>query len=370
MHLLAAQPGGFVDDEGIIDLYQTPAPIVILAAADSTLAALASAVDQLPEAFPAVRLANWVQLLKPAAYDLYEHKVLEQAQLVVVSLLGGENYWQYGVERLQAWSRKTGRQLILVPGDDADDPQLRDYSTVAPTEQHRVWRYLREGGLVNSQSLLQFLSNRYLNGADQWLEPKPLPRCLLYRPGAEAATLEEWQQRWLPERPVVALLFYRSHLQSANTAMFDQLIEQMLEQGLNPLPIAIASLKDAESMALVNLLIERSGARLILNSTGFASNRVGSPELSSEPTDFQSPFEQSIPVLQLVLSSSTEEDWLAQNQGLRSRDIAMQVVAVGFIIGVVQDSAETALNSSTDVLFTAAIEKGGVAEVAKEKEFA
>ena len=35
-------------------------------------------------------------------------------------------------------------------------------------------------------------------------------------------------------------------------------------------------------------------------------------------------------------------------------DVAMQVVAVGFIIGVIQDSCETALNSSTDVLFTAA----------------
>ena len=37
-----------------------------------------------------------------------------------------------------------------------------------------------------------------------------------------------------------------------------------------------------------------------------------------------------------------------------SNDLATQVVAVGFIIGVVQDSCETALNSSTDVLFTAA----------------
>ncbi|MCI7619718.1 MAG: serine/threonine transporter SstT [Firmicutes bacterium] len=35
-------------------------------------------------------------------------------------------------------------------------------------------------------------------------------------------------------------------------------------------------------------------------------------------------------------------------------DIAMQVVGVGFIVGVIQDSCETALNSSTDVLFTAA----------------
>ncbi|MDO4698081.1 MAG: serine/threonine transporter SstT [Pasteurellaceae bacterium] len=36
-------------------------------------------------------------------------------------------------------------------------------------------------------------------------------------------------------------------------------------------------------------------------------------------------------------------------------DVAAQVIGVGFIIGVIQDSAETALNSSTDVLFTAAV---------------
>lgn len=46
-----------------------------------------------------------------------------------------------------------------------------------------------------------------------------------------------------------------------------------------------------------------------------------------------------------------------------SNDVAMQVVAVGFIIGVIQDSAETGLNSSTDVLFTAA-----ACEAAERKE--
>ena len=50
-------------------------------------------------------------------------------------------------------------------------------------------------------------------------------------------------------------------------------------------------------------------------------------------------------------------------------DIAMQVVGVGFIIGVLQDSCETALNSSSDVLFTATAEfaaraKEGTLEVA------
>ncbi|WP_122638869.1 MULTISPECIES: serine/threonine transporter SstT [unclassified Romboutsia] len=45
-----------------------------------------------------------------------------------------------------------------------------------------------------------------------------------------------------------------------------------------------------------------------------------------------------------------------------SNDIAMQVVGVGFIVGVIQDSCETALNSSTDVLFTA------VAELSKKRK--
>lgn len=39
-------------------------------------------------------------------------------------------------------------------------------------------------------------------------------------------------------------------------------------------------------------------------------------------------------------------------------EVAMQVVGVGFIVGVIQDSAETALNSSTDVLYTAVAELG------------
>jgi serine/threonine transporter len=43
-------------------------------------------------------------------------------------------------------------------------------------------------------------------------------------------------------------------------------------------------------------------------------------------------------------------------------DVAMQVVGVGFIVGVIQDSCETALNSSTDVLFTAA------ADIAKRRK--
>lgn len=333
MHLLKSTIGGFVDEEGIIDLDQSPADIVILSAADSSLAALATAAENLPTDFPSIRLANWIQLLKPAAYDLYTDKVLEHAKVVVVSLLGGASYWQYAVEQLQTWAAKSRpkkpRHLLIVSGDDSVDPELLEVSSVEAESLNRVWRYLREGGVGNAQQLFQFLGSKYLAHDTSWHEPQVLPHCQLYLSNSSyaQASLKEWQQRY-GESPdsVCAVLFYRSHLQSGNTRMFDELITILEQQGLQPLPISIASLKDAESLFLVNALIEQTNAKLVINTTGFASNRVGSPDLSAEPLSFESPFKRNIPVLQLILSGSTQEDWQQFSQGLRSRDIAMQVV--------------------------------------------
>lgn len=345
MHLLAAKPGGFVDDEGIVDLNQSPADIVVLSAADSMLCALSSSLQQLHDQygddFPSVRLANWMQLLKPAAYDLYEDRVLEQASVVVVSLLGGASYWPYGIEQLQQWQKRGSqanpRTLIFVPGDESIDPELWGASSVSEPDCNRAWRYLREGGVENGVQLFLFLAQSFVpqfknDFRFDWCEPKPLPHCLIYGlPSmvSAQATLAEWQSRWQQqgtESGVILLLFYRSHFQSGNTGMFDELIIQLEQQGLAVLPIAIASLKDKESIALVNALQAKTKAQLILNTTGFASNRVTCPDLQSQPTQFQSPFSALSPVLQLVLSGSTEEDWQTHHQGLRSRDIAMQVV--------------------------------------------
>jgi len=177
MHLLAAQPGGFVEEEGIVDLNQDPASVIILAAADTSLTMLATAAEQLGDALPSMRLANWSHLLKPAAFDLYEHKVLEHAQLVVVSLLGGASYWNYGFERLQAWQQaKPNRQLVLIPGDDAEDPELTLASSCEPSVCQMVWQYLRQGGVGNGINLLKFLNQSLLlNNKSQW---QPLPNYL------------------------------------------------------------------------------------------------------------------------------------------------------------------------------------------------
>jgi len=337
MHLLAAQPGGFTDDEGIIDLQQSPADIVVLSAADSSLTALASSIESLPEEFPSIRLANWMQLLKPAAFDLYQDKVLDHATIVVVSLLGGKSYWQYGFDRLVAWSKgmtnNNARQLILVPGDDVVDQELLLATTVEHDIATLIWRYLREGGSSNLAQLFYCLSDQLLGQNYSWQQPQVLPTCLLYMSDKQTSyqqvSLLDWQKRWASQpkhNPVCAVLFYRSHLQSSNTDMFDQLITCIEQQGMKPLPIAISSLRDNESITLVNNLLEQTQASIIINSTGFSCNRAASPDLSSQPSEFVSPFSLNIPVLQLIISSSTQEDWQSYSQGLRNRDIAMQVV--------------------------------------------
>ncbi|WP_431023705.1 cobaltochelatase subunit CobN [Halomonas sp. H5] len=345
MHLFAAKPGGFVDDEGIVDLQQSPAEVVILSAADSSLSALAQAVERLGgaggEGFPSLRLANWMNLVKPAAYDLYEDRVLDEARLVIVSLLGGSGYWRYGFERLQAWAAADKRrQLILVPGCDAPDDDLLAASSVPFALAHRVWRYLREGGVDNAEQLLRRVGAECLGLPLAWREPKPLPAALLYFPqaafyqgscrGAPLTTLSEWQASRDPARPVCLLLFYRSHLQGANTAVLDGLIEALEAQGLAPLAVAVASLKESACLAFVNHLIEETGAGLVVNTTGFSVNRhaddseaLGEAELEQELAGL---FVGRPVVLQAILASSTAEDWRAEAGGLRSRDLAMQVV--------------------------------------------
>lgn len=336
MHLLAAKPGGFTEDDGIVDLGQTPGDLVILCAADSTLTSLARAAEALPPDYPEIRIANWMQLLKPAALDLYQDRVLDHARVVVVSLLGGTGYWPYGVERLKDWAARSTpaltRQLIMVPGDNTPDPELSAASTVSGEDGHRVWRYLREGGTVNHRHLLYFLAARFLGRDDPWNEPRVLPSCLLYRPNAgdghPEATYREWEQRWHQVNPCAAvalLLFYRSHLQTENAAMFDRLIGALESRGVNVLPVAVASLKDPESSRLVNELLVQSDARLVVNTTGFASQTVSETDFGHGPTTFDSPFCRSVPVLQLILSSSTESDWKQYSHGMRSRDIAMQM---------------------------------------------
>ncbi|CAI8784832.1 Aerobic cobaltochelatase subunit CobN [Pseudomonas sp. IT-P253] len=316
MHLLRTQPGGFVSDDNIADLGQTPAELVILCSGDSSLALLAEAAQQLPDDYPSVRLANPMQVQNHASVDLYVDEVLRHAKVILISLHGGIAYWRYGIERLVELSQR-GVQLILVPGDDRPDPELSDLSTVAACDRDRLWQFLRQGGMSNALDFFRCLASRWLGRDYAWAEPQTLPRTAIYYPHKSPAELSDWQADWQANQPVAAVLFYRSHLQAANTGFIDIFCQRLQAAGLNPLPIAVASLKEPGCLTVVEDLLDEACASVILNTTGFAQSSPEAPHLR--------PFRRNIPVIQAICAQDNEPGWRASEQGLGPRDLAMHI---------------------------------------------
>lgn len=316
MHLLRTQPGGFVSDDNIADLGQTPAELVILCSGDSSLALLAEAARQLPDDYPQFRLANPMQVQNHASVDLYFEDVLQHAKVILLSLHGGIGYWRYGIERLMELAGR-GVKLILVPGDDRPDPELSDLSNVAVEDRDRLWQFLRQGGLGNALDLFHNLGSQWFGRDYPWAEPQALPRTAIYHPLKTSASLGDWQADWQAGQPVAAVLFYRSHLQAANTAFIDVFCQRLQAAGLNPLPIAVASLKEPACLARVEDWLDEVEAGVILNTTGFAQSSPEAPHLR--------PFRRNIPVIQAICAQDNEPGWRANEQGLGPRDLAMHI---------------------------------------------
>jgi len=318
MHLLRTTPGGFVDDtQGVIRIDQQPADIVVLSSADTTLSLLASVFPRLGEGFPSVRLANVTYLRQPASVDFYVEDVLQHARVVVVDHLGGEAYWPYGIEQVVALAERKQQTLAMFSGDLQEDPNLLARSTASADLCHQLWRYLREGGPQNAEAFLRCIAHRAFGWGREPAPPRALPAATLYHPGHDTPTIADWQARWQRNAPVAAILFYKAHLQAANTAVFDALIDALESQGLNPLPIAITSLKDALSREVVQSLCAEHNVALVLNTTAFAASAIDDPEPLALAGD--------APVFQVILSGGNREDWVKDNQGLNSRDIAMHI---------------------------------------------
>ena len=70
---------------------------------------------------------------------------------IVVRLLGGLDWWRYGVEALAGIARERNIALAVLPGEDRDDPRLDAASTLPPEELAALLAFFREGGRENLQ---------------------------------------------------------------------------------------------------------------------------------------------------------------------------------------------------------------------------
>ncbi len=324
MHLLAATPGNIDDGNEPVDLGQSPADIVFISAADTELAALSEARAEM-SAPPGLRLANLTHLTHPMSVDLHLDTCATKSRLVIARVLGGTGYWKYGAEQYSARCREAGVPLALLPGDDKPDPDLHALSTVSDSDYGALWAYLVEGGGENITAMLAY-ADAMLDGGEKPEPARPLLRAGVYWPGEGASNLSNAQESWKPDAPIVPVIFYRALVQGAGLNPINRLVRALLRQGLNPLPIFVASLKDPVSAATLEALFSQAPPDVILNCTSFA---VGSAQEGVHSKGALNPLAMptanGAPVFQVVLSSSGEDAWESGLTGLSGRDIAMNV---------------------------------------------
>ncbi|MEB3181378.1 MAG: cobaltochelatase subunit CobN [Nostocaceae cyanobacterium] len=312
MHRINATPGGWnPNSEGVVFIQQTPAPIVFLSATDTDIQTLATAQTLLPSDFPQIRVTNLLHLQQQLTIDTYAEQVLNQAKVIILRLLGGSSYWSYGLEVLLETTQHHQITLIVIPGDNTPDPDLITKSTVPLTIVNQVERYFSEGGIDNILNALLFIGDSCLG--TNYHPPKPLP---LPRVGYGKSDK-------LPSPTgSVGILFYRAHYLAGNTAFVDALATALIERNLQPVPIFISSFGEDIQDELLQLLRSDSCQQIgiLLNTTSFSVARLASetPQLDLWQT-------LDVPVLQVINSSGTEEQWSRHSSGLSPRDMAMNV---------------------------------------------
>src|ERR1700730_5642693 len=310
MHLLRTEQRSLDEAEAAVDLGQTPAGILFLSFSDSDLGLVAAAAAGRPANAMSLRLANLGMLKHPYSVDLYVETAASQARFVLVRLLGGLDYWRYGVEEFFRAARAQNFALAIVPGDAMDDPRLDAASTVNGANLRYIHAAFQHGGTEQIAALLDSIESR-ASPPRAWQEPAA-PAAI-----APAGRFEAGCRRLDGAMGKALIVFYRSFMVAGDTAPVGALADALAARGLDVTAIFVTSLKDPDAVAWVRAELAREKPDVIVNTTGFSAR------LDTEGGVLDG---ACAPVLQAIFAGATEAQWQANARGLGAADLAMNVV--------------------------------------------
>ncbi|MEV0120481.1 cobaltochelatase subunit CobN [Streptomyces sp. NPDC050703] len=251
----------------------------------------------------------------PSRLDLAElPALLDGADLVVVRLLGGVRAWQDGLDQLTA----SGLPVVVLTGEQAPDAQLMASSTVPVGIAAEAHAYLAHGGPANLEQLARFLSDTVLLTGHGFEPPAPAPS---WGPLERAARDVEG--------PTVAVLYYRAHHMSGNTAFVDSLCGAIEDAGARPLPLYVASLRAPEPE-----LIEELRAADAIVTTVLAAGGTKPAQASAggddESWDAGALTGLDVPILQALCLTGSRSAWEENDEGVSPLDAASQIAVPEF----------------------------------------
>jgi cobaltochelatase CobN len=310
MHLLRIESRSLDEAEAAVDLGQTPAEILFLSFSDSDLSLVSAAAGSRPAGAMSLRLANLGQLKHPYSVDLYIEKAAAKARFVLIRLLGGLDYWRYGVEEFSRAARAQGFALAIVPGDAMGDPRLDAASTLAAAELRYVHTAFQHGSTEHIATLLDFIESR---AGTQLRCEEPLALAALPAVGL----FEAGCRKLAHPKGLALIVFYRAYLLAGDTAAITALADALAAHGLSVTAVFVPSLKDTDAIAYLRAALPREAPDVIINTTGFSA-RLDSGSSVLDAAD--------APVLQAIFAGATQAQWRENPRGLSAADLAMHVV--------------------------------------------
>ena len=307
MHLLFREAHSLDEIDAAVDLGQSPADMVFLSFADTDLAAATVACRERGEALPMLRLANIGKLRHPLSVDVYVDEVIARSRIVVARLLGGLEYWRYGIEEIARVCADSGIRLALVPGDGRPDTRLAELSTVTAENLERLDRCFAEGGAHNVGLALEHMAHLAGLGPPPTDSLRPVPPF-----GEHSLTTDEESSA-----TTAVVVFYRAYLLAGDIAPLEELAARLSERGVHTTGLYVDSLKAPETAAYIAGRLRDIRPDIVLNATAFSARR----DDSGSPLDAA-----GVPVLQLMLAGSSRDAWAESARGLSQSDLAMQIV--------------------------------------------
>ncbi len=345
MHVIFRESHGLEETETPTDLQQAPADLVVLSFSDSDLQAFAAGWHRAREQgtpLPSLRLANLAALKHPVSVDTYVEQTLSDAKAILIRVIGGMPYWDYGLAQVRALAESRGITLAVLPGDGRPDARLEAISTVPHATLARLDALVCEGGAVAGQAALAQLAlaaGLYAGPVDG-IRTIPAWGCwtpergarggaarfaagLAYEGASARTSMPDCgacchaECLGAPDRPLIAIVFYRAYLAAADTAPVEHLMQAFKDRGYSVLGLFVPSLKDPVAGPWLCSRIATLSPAAIVNATAFS----GKGEDGTSPLDAA-----GVPVFQVALATSTRSAWKDAARGLSPADLAMHVV--------------------------------------------
>ncbi|WP_323765144.1 cobaltochelatase subunit CobN [Marinovum sp.] len=349
MHVIFRESHGLDETATPTDLGQSPADLVVLSFSDSDLGAFAEGWRRGQAGLPSLRLANLSALCHPLSVDTYVEQTLAGAKGILIRLIGGTSYWDYGLQQVQALAEQKGIALAVLPADGRPDPRLEAVSTLPVSTLHQLSHLCDNGGAVAAQAALQQLALAAGLYATPVRGAKVLPTVggwtPEHGPGCPLADLgEPWPQKDSALRdgsvktrgltggttgklkdsadPAagqsrILIVFYRSYVVAADMAPIDALMQAFRVRGHHVRALFAPSLKAPEAAGWLRRQVRAYAPDAIVNATAFS----GKGAEGSSPLDAS-----GVPVFQAALATSTRKAWAEADRGLSPADLAMHVV--------------------------------------------